>query len=92
LLLKRNKKVARACGFKHETPSHGLFTQFRYRLGRDGYEKVFSLLLGQLLKGGVVKGDVIAVDGTAVKAIIEDVTTDVTYYAETQHLTPKQRL
>lgn len=26
LLLKRNKRVARACGFRHKTPSHGLFT------------------------------------------------------------------
>lgn len=31
LLLKRNKWMARACGFKRETPSHGLFTQFRHR-------------------------------------------------------------
>jgi transposase len=68
LLLKRNKRVARACGFRRKTPSHGLFTQFRRRLGRDGYEKVFSMLLGQLLMCGVVKGDVVAVDGTAVKA------------------------
>ena len=68
LLLKRNKRVARACGFRRKTPSHGLFTQFRHRLGRDGYEQVFSLLLKQLLKFGVVKGEVIALDGTAVKA------------------------
>ena len=45
LLLKRNRRIARACGFKRETPSHGLFTQFRHRLGKDGYEKVFSMLL-----------------------------------------------
>jgi len=37
LLLKRNRRVARACGFRRETPSHGLFTQFRHRLGKDGY-------------------------------------------------------
>ncbi|MBY8999145.1 MAG: transposase, partial [Candidatus Thorarchaeota archaeon] len=55
-------------GFKQRTPSHGLFTHFRHRLGKDGYEKVFSILLRQLLKRGVVKGDVVAVDGTAVKA------------------------
>ena len=68
LLLKRNRKKAKACGFKRKTPSHGLFTQFRHRLGRDGYEKVFSVLLKQLLRCGVVKGEVVAVDGTAVKA------------------------
>jgi len=60
LLLKRDKRVARACGFKRETPSHGLFTQFRHRLGKDGYERIFSLLLEQLLKDGAVKGEVVA--------------------------------
>jgi len=68
LLLKRNKQVARACGFKQRTPSHGLFTHFRHRLGKDGYEKVFSLLLEQLLKRGAIKGEVVALDGTAIKA------------------------
>jgi len=68
LLLKRDRKVAEACGFKGETPSHGLFTQFRSRLGRDGYEKVFSMLLKQLMHSGVVKAEVVAVDSTAVKA------------------------
>ena len=68
LLLKRDGKAARACGFRRETPSHGLFTQFRRRLGKDGYEKVFSLLLKQLLKDGAVKGEVVALDSTAIKA------------------------
>jgi len=68
LLLKRNRRVAKACGFKRKTPSHGLFTQFRHRLGKDGYEKVFSLLVKQLLKRGAVKAEVVAVDSTAVKA------------------------
>ena len=67
-MLKRNRGLARACGFRQKTPSHGLFTQFRHRLGRNGYEKVFSLLLGQLLKGDAVKGEVVALDGTAIKA------------------------
>jgi transposase len=68
LLLKRNRKMARACGFNHKTPSHGLFTQFRHRLGKEGYEKVFSILLKQLLKDEAVKGEVVALDSTAVKA------------------------
>jgi IS5 family transposase len=68
LLLKRDRKAARACGFRRETPSHGLFTQFRRRLGEDGYEKVFSLLLKQLLKDGAVKGEVVALDSTAIRA------------------------
>jgi transposase len=68
LLLKRNKRVARACGFKNKTPSHGLFTHFKHRLGKDGYEKVFSFMLEQLLKRGAIKGKIVAVDGTAIKA------------------------
>jgi len=68
LLLKRNRRAARACGFRRGTPSHGLFTQFRHRLGKDGYESVFSMLLEQLLNGGTVKGEVVALDSTAVKA------------------------
>ncbi len=68
LLLKRNRKIAKACGFKQKTPSHGLFTHFRHRLGRDGYEKVFSMLLKQLVEDGGVKGEVVAIDSTAVKA------------------------
>ncbi len=68
LLLKRNKRDARTCGFRRKTPSHGLFTQFRHRLGRDGYEQIFSMMLEQLLKGGAVKGEVVALDGTAIKA------------------------
>jgi len=68
LLLKWNRRLARACGFKRKTPSHGLFTQFRHRLGRDGYKKVFSILLEQLLKRGIIRGEVVAVDSTAIKA------------------------
>jgi transposase len=69
LLLKRNKRLPRSCGFKKQkTPSHGLFTHFRHRLGKAGYEKVFSILLRQLLKRGAIKGEVVALDGTAIKA------------------------
>ena len=68
LLLKRNKRAAKACDFKQNTPSHSLFTHFRHRLGKDGYEKMFSLLLEKLLKREAVKGEVVALDGTAIKA------------------------
>jgi len=67
LLLKLDKQIAKACGFKQETPSHGLFTQFRHRIGGKRYEKIFSLVLKQLLKHGI-RGKIIAVDSTAVKA------------------------
>lgn len=68
LLLKRNRKMAEACGFRRRTPSHGLFTQFRHRLGKDGGKRVFSMLLKQLLKDGAVEGSVVALDSTAIKA------------------------
>jgi hypothetical protein len=67
-MLERNKRTAKACGFKQNTPSHGLFTHFRNRLGKNGYEKIFSLLLEKLLKHRTIKGEVVAVDGTAIKA------------------------
>ena len=60
--------MAIACRFKRETPSHGLFTQFRHSLGKDGYEKVCSMLLEHLMESGVVMGEVVAVDSTSVKA------------------------
>jgi len=60
--------MAKACGFRRKTPSPGLFTHFRHRLGKDGYEKMFYMLLKQLLKDGVVEGEVVALDSTAIKA------------------------
>lgn len=68
LLLKGDGRVAEACGFGRRTPSHGLFTQFRHRLGRDAYQRVFSTLLKRLVELGAVKGEVVAVDSTAIKA------------------------
>ena len=37
-------------------------------LAGNGYEKVFSMLLTQLVKDGAVKGEVVSLDSTAVKA------------------------
>ncbi len=45
LRLKHDRKVARACGFRRRTPSHGLFTHFRHRLGEETYVKIFNGLL-----------------------------------------------
>ena len=68
LRLKHDKRAAGACGFMKQTPSHGLFTQFRHRLGKETYLMTFNDLLQQLLQSGVVKGEVVAVDSTHVKA------------------------
>jgi hypothetical protein len=38
-MLKRNKHVAKAYGFKQITPSHGVFTHFRNRLTKDWIQK-----------------------------------------------------
>ena len=56
------------CDFKKHTPSHGLFTPFRHRLGQDIYNRIFNQLLRGLLEDGAVMGDVIAVDSTHVDA------------------------
>ena len=68
LRLKYDWQAARACRFRKRNPSHGLFTQFRHRLGEETYLKIFNHLLRQLLESGVIIGRVIAVDSTHVKA------------------------
>jgi transposase len=68
LRLRHDRRTARACGFKKQTPSHGLFTHFRHRLGEETYHRIFNQLLRRLLEDGAVKGDVIAVDSTHVDA------------------------
>ena len=68
LRLKHDKRAAKACGFREQTPSHGLFTHFRHRLGQNTYNRIFNQLLRKLLKNGAVKGEVIAVDSTHVDA------------------------
>jgi transposase len=55
LRLKRDRKAARACGFRKETPCHSLLTHFRHRLGEDTYLKIFDHLLRRLLKKSAVK-------------------------------------
>ena len=68
LRLKHDHKVARACGFRKQTPSHGLFTHYRHRLGEETYTKVFNGLTRMLLESGTIIGKVIAVDSTHIKA------------------------
>jgi len=68
LRLKHDRKAARACGFRRRTPSHGLFTHFRRRLGEETYLRVFNHLLRRLLDAGAVKGEVVAVDSTHLEA------------------------
>jgi hypothetical protein len=68
LRLKNDRKVARACGFRTQTPSHSLFTQFRHRLGEETYLRIFNQLIQTLLETGTVLGKVVAIDSTHVKA------------------------
>ena len=48
LRLKEDRKAAKACGYKKNTPSHGLFTHFRSRLRERSYHLVFEGLLEEL--------------------------------------------
>jgi transposase len=50
LRLEDDHKTARACGFRNQTPSHGLFTQFRHRLGEETYLRIFNQLTLKLLE------------------------------------------
>jgi transposase len=68
LRLKHDRRTARACGFRKHTPSHGLFTHFRRRLGENTYHQIFDHLLRKLVGLGMVKGEIIAVDSTHVEA------------------------
>jgi len=68
LRLKNDHRVARACGFRKQTPSHSLFTQFRHRLGEETYQRVFDTLTKHLIESGTIIGKVVAVDSTHLKA------------------------
>jgi transposase len=68
LRLKHDRKVARACGFRRSTPSHGLFTQFRHRLGEEPYLRIFNQLTRLLIESGTLIGKVVAVDSTHIEA------------------------
>jgi transposase len=68
LRLKHDWRAARACRFRKRTPSHGLFTQFRHRLGAESYLEIFNHLLRQLYESGVIMGRVVAVDSTHMEA------------------------
>ena len=68
LRLRNDRKAAKACGFGKRTPSHGLFTHFRHRLGEETYLRIFEHLTRRLLESGAVKGDIVAVDSTHIKA------------------------
>jgi transposase len=67
--LRRDRRLARACGFRRRrTPSHGLFTQFRQRLGEEAYQLIFSRLARTLIESGTMIGKVVAVDSTHIEA------------------------
>jgi hypothetical protein len=69
LRLKHDRKLAKACGFhRRRTPSHGLFTHFRHRLGEETYLRIFNQLTEILLESGTIIGKVVAVDSTHIEA------------------------
>jgi hypothetical protein len=68
LRLRRDHRLSRACGFRRRTPSHGLFTQFRHRLGEEAYQLIFNQLTKMLIESGVMIGKVVAVDSTHIVA------------------------
>jgi transposase len=68
LRLKSDHKIARACGLRNQTPSHGLFTHFRHRLGEETYHSIFKQLTKKLIESGTIIGKVLAVDSTHLEA------------------------
>ncbi len=65
---RRDHRLSRACGFRRRTPNHGLFTQFRHRLGEEAYQLIFNQLTEMLIESGVMNGKVVAVDSTHIVA------------------------
>ena len=63
LRLRHDRRTANACGFKKQTPSHGLFTHFRHRLRQDTYNRIFNQLLHRLLEAGAFCVEVCPEDG-----------------------------
>ena len=68
LRLKNDHKTARSCGFRKQAPSHGLFTQFRHRLGEETYFRIFNQLTRILIESGTLICKVVAVDSTHIEA------------------------
>ncbi len=68
LRLENDHKTAKVYGFRKQTPSHGLFTQFRHRLGEETYHQVFNGLTRMFLEPGTLIGKVAAVDSTHIEA------------------------
>ena len=68
LRLKHDMRAAGACGFGKNTPSHGLFTHFRHRLGENTYRRIFDHLLRRLMDSGAVQAEVVAVDSIHLEA------------------------
>jgi transposase len=66
--LRRDRRLARACGLRRWTPSHGLFTHFRHRLGEETYQRIFNELTKMLIESGNMIGKVVAVDSTHLAA------------------------
>jgi transposase len=69
LRLRKDRRLAKACGFRRgHTPSHGLFTHLRHRLGEETYQWVFTTLTKRLIESGTLIGKVLAVDSTHIVA------------------------
>jgi len=68
LRLRNDRKIARACGFRRRTPSHGLFTQFRHRIGEETYLRIFNEITRKLTESVTIIGKVIAIDSTHIEA------------------------
>ncbi len=64
LRLRRDRRLTRACRLRRWTPSHGLFTHFRHRLGEETYQRIFNELTKMLIESGSMIGKVVAVDST----------------------------
>ena len=58
------------CGFNNflDTPTHGVFSQFRKRLGEETFCQIFRKIIAQAIVLNIVNGENVAIDSTHITA------------------------
>lgn len=65
-----NTRHCLLCGFNSflNTPTHGVFSQFRKRLGEETFYHIFRKIIGQAIVLSTIKGTDVAIDSTHIIA------------------------
>ncbi|MDI6690209.1 MAG: transposase [Actinomycetota bacterium] len=65
-----NSRHCVLCGFNNflKTPTHGVFSQFRKRLGEEIFHGILRKIIGQAIVLNIIKGTDVAIDSTHIIA------------------------